>query len=185
MARFPEGPYHNLKVNCMFGLFSSKNDDSKVAYLASEIEEIFSSLFPDEEVPSAFVEEPYVQGYIIGYSTAVMDIRFEAVSWTTERKGRFQLDLYQKIAFTKSCDFDRFLRDIDFARKLSLNPGFCRGRDQAAVCAVVFHDKLRTGITDPLIHNARIEADKLQIDIKTAILLESLGSFKLMWHNAT
>ena len=34
----------------MFRLFSSKNDDSKVARLASEIEEIFSSLFPDEEV---------------------------------------------------------------------------------------------------------------------------------------
>lgn len=165
----------------MFGLFSSKNDDSKVARLASEIEEIFSSLFPDQEVPSAFVLEPYVQGYIIGYSTAVMDMRFEALSWTKERKGKFQLDLFQKISFTKSCGFDRFLRDLEFATKLSLNPIFCKGRDQAGVSAVVIHNKLGAGKTDPLIESAKIEADKLHIDLKTAILLESLGSFKFEW----
>lgn len=165
----------------MFGLFSSKNDDAKVTRLADEIEQIFSSLFVDQEVPSAFVLEPYVQGFIIGYSTAVMDLRFDALNWSKERKGKFQLDLYQKIYFTKPCGFDRFLRNLEYARELSINPEFCNGRDQAGICAVVIHDKLRSGISDPLIESAQKEADKGYCDLKTAMLLQTITSFKLTW----
>ena len=165
----------------MFGLFSSKNDDTKVAHLADEIEGIVSTLFVDQEVPSTFVLEPYVQGYIIGYSTAVMDLRFDALNWSKERKGKFQLDLYQKIYFTKACGFDRFLRDLEFARELSLNSEFCKGRDQAGICAVVMHDKLKSGISDPLIDSAQKEAYKHHLDLKTAMLLRTIFAFKLRW----
>ena len=169
----------------MFGLFSSRNDNLKVARLADEIENIISTLFPAQEVPSSFVLEPYVQGYIVGYSTAVMDLRFGALSWSSERKGNFQLALYQKIYFTKTCGFDRFLRDLEFARELSTNSDFCKGRDQAGICAVVIHDKLRSGISEPLIESARREADKHNLDLKTAMLLETIGSFKLIWSEGT
>lgn len=165
----------------MFGLFSSKNDDAKVARLANEIEQIFSSLFVDEEVPSAFVLEPYVQGFIIGYSTAVTDLRFDALNWSKERKGKFQFDLYQKIYFTKSCGFDRTLRDLEYIRELLLNPDFCNGRDQAGICAVVIHGKLRSGMSDPLIESAQKEADKGYCDLKTAMLLQTISSFKFRW----
>lgn len=165
----------------MFGLFSGKKADLQVARLASELEEIFASLFQGADVPSSFVMEPYVCGYIVGYSTAVMDIRFDALNWTKDRRGKFQIDLYRQIGFTKSCGFDRFLKDLDIARQLASNPDFCRGRDEASICAVVAHNKLKAGISDPLIDSAKVTAEKLQIDLKASLFIETIGSFKLNW----
>ena len=95
----------------MFELFRRKKADLQVARLASELEEIFGPLFNGEDVPSAFVMEPYVCGYLSGYSTAVMDLRFNGLNWTKDRKREFLLDLFQKISFTKSSSFDRILND--------------------------------------------------------------------------
>jgi len=73
------------------------------------------------------------------------------------------------------------LRDLEFARELSLNSEFCKGRDQAGICAVVMHDKLKSGISDPLIDSAQKEADKHHLDLKTAMLLRTIFAFKLRW----
>ena len=165
----------------MFGLFGGNKADLQVTRLASELEEIFGSLFHGQDVPSAFVMEPYVSGYIVGYSIAVMDLRFDALNWSKDRRGKFQLDLYQKISFTKSCGFDRFLKDLDFARQLASDPDFCTGRAHASICAVVGHDKLKAGVSDPLIDSAKATAAKLKIDLKAALFMETIGSFKINW----
>jgi hypothetical protein len=169
----------------MFGFFTNKSnkiDDLQISQLASELESVFASLFPDGDIPNLFVLEPYVRGFIIGYSSAVMDLKFGALGWTKDRKGKFQLNLYQKISFTRSCGFDKFLQDLDFARELASNPDFCMGRDHGAVCAVVIHDKLKAGVSDPLIESAQKAADELQIDFKSAIFVNSITAFKLKWN---
>lgn len=167
----------------MFGFLSGKKTDLQVFSLASELDDIFTSLFHGEDIPSAFVIEPYVRGFILGYSVAVMDLRFDALHWTKERRGKFQLNLYQKISFTRSCGFDHFLKDLDFSRQLASNPDFCEGRDHGNVCVVILHDKLRAGASDPLLENAQSMVNEHNIDLKAAIILESIGLFKIKWQD--
>ena len=167
----------------MFGFFKNKWSEQKVKVLSKEISEIFTALFPGGGIPKDFMNELYVQGFLIGYASAVMDLRFEAQTWPKDRKASFHLALYRNISGMETYELDRILLDLEYAKVLSADSSCLKGKDDGGVCAVLIHNKLKAGYTEPLIEEARAYSRQMNVDLGAAILSVTLMAFKLEWES--
>lgn len=73
------------------------------------------------------------------------------------------------------------LKDLDFTRRLTNNSEFINARDEGTTVAVVCHNKLKQNANEPLIESAKKTADKIGVDLPTAIIMDTIVSFKLKW----
>jgi hypothetical protein len=168
----------------LFGIIKTKWRDQKIKTLSDEVDQILKSLFSVDELlttPSSFFDEPYVQGFFTGYTMAVQDIRFDALSWTKSERGEFQILLYRNINNGETYGLQRMLKDLDFTRSLTNNAEFINARDEGSTVAVVCHNKLKQDANEPLIESAKKTANQIGVDLPTAILMDTIGSFKLRW----
>ena len=152
--------------------------------MSNEIDQILQSLFSVDEVlrtPENFFDEVYVQGFLNGYITAVEDIRFDALTWSKDQRGEFRILLYRSINSGDTHGLQRMLKDLNYTRVLANDTEFLTARDEGAAVAVVVHNKLKSGIVEPVIENAKKTAAQADVDLATAMLMNTIGAFKLEW----
>ena len=68
----------------MFGFIKNKVETQQIKVLSNEIDGIIYNLFKEDNnlfTAQSFFNEIYVQGFLLGYSSAIMNVRFAGLSW--------------------------------------------------------------------------------------------------------
>ena len=176
----------------MFGFIKNKVEAQQINVLSNEIDGIIYNLFKEDNnlfTAQSFFNEIYVQGFLLGYSSAIMNVRFDGLSWPKDKRGGFQLKIMRTIYGGNAQNLTRMLLDLDYSRQMSENLVFTKGKDEGYLAALLVHKKIDDSYPEPLVEEAKSFALQAGTSLDVSILMLTIGSFKIDWqkkhHNQT
>jgi hypothetical protein len=168
----------------MFGFIKNKVETQQIKVLSNEIDGIIYNLFKEDNnlfTAQSFFSEIYVQGFLLGYSSAIMNVRFDGLSWPKDKRGGFQLKIMRTIYGGNAPNLTRMLLDLEYSRQMSENLTFTKGKDEGYLAALLVHKKIDDNYPEPLVEEAKSFALQAGTSLDVAILMLTIGSFKIDW----
>jgi hypothetical protein len=168
----------------MFGFIKNKVEAQQINVLSNEIDGIIYNLFKEDNnlfTAQSFFNEIYVQGFLLGYSSAIMNVRFDGLSWPKDKRGGFQLKIMRTIYGGNAQNLTRMLLDLDYSRQMSENLVFTKGKDEGYLAALLVHKKIDDSYPEPLVEEAKSFALQAGTSLDVSILMLTIGSFKIDW----
>ena len=129
----------------MFGFIKNKVETQQIKVLSNEIDGIIYNLFKEDNnlfTAQSFFNETYVQGFLLGYSSAIMNVRFAGLSWPKDKRGGFQLKIMRTIYGGNAQNLTRMLLDLDYSKQMSEDLTFIKGKDEGYLAALLVHKKI-------------------------------------------